>query len=227
MWLGQLVVDHGKQATDATFQLLYIVVHPTSSAFLCTYWWMGHLGRCMPCKKYLMLTWLTCTPFFRGGTVKWGCPWRAHRRYDWRVDVLCGNQRLGWHGMIFRWWGEDGSKQKKRFIFNRRGWGLWEIEWFDLQVWSSANLTSYDVRLSSLFKSSRWNKKKWEPKGPQKPSFLLELWRLKEERLFFPLVFGTQNYTKPVILSVQHAHDAWFVFTFAGLNPWFAIKGFW
>ena len=137
------------------------------------------------------------------------------------------NQRLGWHGMIFRWWGEDGSKQKKRFIFNRRGWGLWEIEWFDLQVWSSANLTSYDVRLSSLFKSSRWNKKKWEPKGPQKPSFLLELWRLKEERLFFPLVFGTQNYTKPVILSVQHAHDAWFVFTFAGLNPWFAIKGFW
>lgn len=27
------------------------------------------------------------------------------------------NQRLGWHGMIFRWWGEDGSKQKKRFFF--------------------------------------------------------------------------------------------------------------
>lgn len=181
----------------------------------------------MPCCMAMMLTWLTCTPFSRGRAVKWGCPWRAHRRYDWWVDVLCGTRDWDDMGWFFAGLGEDGSKQKKRFFFfpKRLRFGGDRMIWFAGVIKCQLDILWCQVEFTLHIKQV-----KQEEMGNQRAieaQFLFDVVQVKGKRWFSGLVLGTQKYTKPVILSVQHAHDAWFVFAFAGLNPWFAIKGFW
>ena len=82
-------------------------------------------------KVYAACLMLTCIGNVLPRYVKRGCSWRAHRRYDWWVDVLCGTRDwdekdMGWHG----WWRGDGSKPREKnnaHFFFRRCWGLWEI----------------------------------------------------------------------------------------------------